>query len=359
MNARRLGCCGVLLGCSALLPAQQGLEDDRGRQDLSRMQRDLQSSRSELDRLIDLRRRHDLGLPPEEDPTAPRPTGPLSSEQRERMQAELREQESATASMLERWNRLRSMAEQLRAEVAERATQPRPEEPFAVVPAPGSAPASAKVEGSGTLRSTPPPAATATGATPGEAPTEAAPAAAAAPVRLPPPRALIHGSSDHLRVGEALCLAGQDLVLRAESARAGGQEEIARQLDHEAKERLQRALAELEPLLAGVEPPLAALFFQGRCRELLFRHAERYDGLSLSRSPREFQQREQEVRDPFVAITGRDVQKQGKRGEIEVLGAWGRAAQAALEHFRWTNVHGTWQPKIAIDSIQWSGEQAP
>jgi hypothetical protein len=357
MSALRATSCCALLWCGVWLPAQQGGDEDRGRQDLSRMQRDLQSSRSELDRLIDLRRRHDLGLPPEEDPTAPRTPAPLSSEQRERLQTELREQESATASMLERWNRLRSMAEQLRAEVAERATMPRPEEPFAVVPPPGS-PAPRLAAGGGT---TPRPGSQPPGPEPTSAPEGSRPANAASPAaepaRLPPPRALIHGSSDHLRVGEALCLAGQDLVLRAEVARTAGQDEVARQLDHEAKERLQRALAELEPLLTAATPPLAALFFQGRCRELLFRHAERYDGLSLGRAPREFQQREQEVRDPFLAITARDVEKQGKRGEIEVLGTWGRAAQAAMEHFRWTNVHGTWQPKIPIESIQWSGEQ--
>lgn len=355
----RLGVvCSVLAGVAGGLRGQ-GVDDDRGRQDLVRMQRDLQSNRSEIDRLIDLRRRHDLGLPPEEDPTAPRAPTSLTPEQRERMLGELREQESATASMLERWNRLRAMAEQLRAEAAERATQPRPEEPFQVVPAPGSMPIRAPVGVSGGGRS---PAA-ATGADrpstiPAATPAQPAPAPIVESATLPPMRALIHGSGDHLRVGEALFLAGQDLALRAEAARTGGHDAVARQLDMEAKERLQRALAELEPLLAGKEPPFAALFFQGRCRELLFRHDERYDGLSLARSPREFQQREQAVRDPFLAITSRDVQKQGARGDVEVLGTWGKAAQVAMEHFRWTNVHGNWQPRVPIDSIQWPGEQS-
>jgi hypothetical protein len=78
------------------------------------------------------------------------------------------------------------------------------------------------------------------------------------------------------------------------------------------------------------------------CLELLFRHAERYEGLDPTTSARDWQRREQEVREPFLKITARDVRKTGARGETEVLGAWGLAAQTALDHFRWMNLHGNY-----------------
>jgi hypothetical protein len=139
-------------------------------------------------------------------------------------------------------------------------------------------------------------------------------------------------------------------------AREQQQEEVARDLDLRAKERLVRAVDELKPLLDATEPPFPALFYLGRSRELLFRLSQRYDGLSLATSTSDYQRREQSVREPFLAIAARDVRKTGERAEIEVLGAWGKAAQSAMEHFRWMNLHAGYDPGAAIQALTWPGE---
>ena len=132
---------------------------------------------------------------------------------------------------------------------------------------------------------------------------------------------------------------------------------VAEAFDERGKQRLERALVELEPLLTKKTPSYAALFCKGRCLELLFRPSIRYDGLSLTRSARLYQQREQEVREPFLAISARDVTKGGERAELDILGPWGTAAQAAVEHFRWINVHGDYEPVTPIGSLTWPGEK--
>jgi hypothetical protein len=326
-------------------------QDDASRGELLRIQRELQQNRSEVERLLDLRRRHDLGLPPEEAWVPPTTGVPASSDQRDRLVRELREQEAATAALMDRWNLLRQQAEQLRQDAAAQVAGPGRDAAYTTMPAPGVPLAS------------PPPARPAGEMAPVAAATPATPAAPAAPsatelLALPPPTGVIHGAEDRLQVAQALLRAGQALAQRAEQARQNAQAEVAAALDQQAKERLVRALDELSSELAQREPGFAALYFQGCCRELLFRHAERYEGLTLAKSPRDYQRREQEVRDSFLAITARDVQKQGARGEIEVLGSWGRAATAAMEHFRWMNVHGSYQPKVDIDAITWSGDKA-
>jgi hypothetical protein len=156
-------------------------------------------------------------------------------------------------------------------------------------------------------------------------------------------------------VARALFLAALALTDRSTEMRQQGHAQAATSLDQEAKDRLMRALESLQPTLARPEPALPDLFLLGRCREALFRLAERLDGLSLAASPREYQRREQEVRDPFVAITARDMtQKDG----VETLGLWGRAAQVALEHFRWMNLHAGFVPKPALESIKWENTRA-
>jgi PAS domain-containing protein len=326
--------------------------EDPAKADLARAERARQQKKREVDELIDRRLRHDLGLPAMPDPTAPRPGGPVSTVDRERLEQEWRDQEAQTSTLLERYNKARALLEQLQAESAAR-TQPRDDQ-YVVVPIPGTTPPR--------QRQQPVPAGAAVSAAdPAQPAGETRPVAEAPRMvpKLEPPKALIQGSADHLRVAQALFKAGQRLADAADDARGLGRLEEALEYDKKAKERLERAVEELAPLLAAKEPPFTALFCLGRCRELLFRHAERHEGLALARSAKEFQKREQEVRDPFLEIARRDVTRKGQRGEIEVLGAWGMAATAAIEHFRWMNVHGNYQPKVAIDSITWSGEKNP
>jgi hypothetical protein len=172
---------------------------------------------------------------------------------------------------------------------------------------------------------------------------------------LDPLRAQIHGSKDHQRVAQSLFKAGQALMDRAVSLRAQGRAEAARELDDRGRERLLRAVDELQPLLQEKQPPFVSLFYLGRCRELLFRYSQRHEGLSLEASRRAFNQRAQEVRDPFLQISARDVSKGGESGDVETLGPWGQAAKTAMEHFRWMNINSRYDATAKIEALTWPG----
>jgi hypothetical protein len=175
-----------------------------------------------------------------------------------------------------------------------------------------------------------------------------------AQAELSPVIGQIHGTEDHGTVARALVGSAEHLVARADGMRERDAA-AAKALDVAAKDRLERALEALRTLIERPAPAYQDLFLQGRCRELLFRLDERHGDLSLRDKPAEYQRREQEVRAPFVAITARDVAAgQGS----ETLGTWGRAAQTALEHFRWMNLHGNYNTKQPLESIKW-GRQAP
>jgi hypothetical protein len=348
----------LLLGVgivAAALAAQQG---DVASPELQRAQRQLQQNRAEVERLVEMRLRHDLGLPTEGDGSEFRPAAPASSDDMERARQELRDQDAATASLLERYNKLKAEADQLHAEAEDRARAAAQAGQFVVVPPANSV--ASRLPGDDPRAPFPRPDVPAAPA--GEAAPAAPPPRAVAAVfdtALQPIRGQIHGSTDHQRVAQALFKAGQALMDRAQLARDQGHAEIAADLDARAKERLVRAADELAPLLAAPQPPYAALFYLGRCRELLFRLAERYDGLSLAAATREYQRREQEVREPFLQIAARDVHKTGQRPEVEVLGEWGKAAQSAMEHFRWMNLHAGYDPRAAIEALTWPGERTP
>jgi hypothetical protein len=168
-------------------------------------------------------------------------------------------------------------------------------------------------------------------------------------------QAQIVGCNDHQRVAAALLKAGQALVDEAAACRVAGDEATAKQLAERAVERLRRAIEVLAPHVRAKDAPFEVLFCQGRALELLFRHAERYDGLAPGAGGREWEKREQEVRTPWLQIAARDVVK---AADAEVLGPWGKAAQTALEHFRWTNLHGSYDAAATIDAIVWPGADA-
>jgi len=349
MNTTRLAAVLLAAVPFASLCAQQG-NDERSQAELTHVQRQLQQNRKQVEDLTDMRFRHDTGLPAEHDAT-PGPVVPVTTETRERLLQEWRDQDAATASLVERFNKAKAMVESLRTEAAERArTAPR-EERFIVVPQAGTAQQSQQSR-------TPVEAidhAPGSGADPRRAPT-----ATALPnivTELGPIRGQIHGSKDHLRVAQSLFKAGQSLLDRGTEARAQNQIGSADALDARGKECLLRAIEELKPLLAEKEPAFPAMFYLGRCRELLFRCAEQHDGLSLVTAAKDYQKREQEVREPFLTISARDVAKKGQRGEVEVLGPWGMAAQAAVEHFRWMNLYGGYKPRTPIESLTWPGEK--
>ena len=319
--------------------------------EIQRTQRQLQQKRAEVDRLVEQRLRHDLGLPlGDADPT---PVADVATDAAtmERMRRDLRTADAETSSLLERFARLQAAVEQLKAETDERTRRELQERTFVAVPQPGDTPP----EG---LRARMPSNAAREVAPPAVPAGETRSATLPDVVQLDPLRAQIHGSSDHQRIAHALFKAGQALFDRGAELRERGDVELARQFDERGKERLDRALAELEPLLSAKQPPFAALFCQGRCRELLFRYSERHEGLSLTKSPRDYQRREQEVREPFLSISARDVVKTGARGEVDLLGPWGQAAQTAIEHFRWMNVHAGYEARTTIEQLTWPGERS-
>ncbi|MCA8974165.1 MAG: hypothetical protein KDC98_05555 [Planctomycetes bacterium] len=330
-------------------PAQLGRDQAA---ELSRLQRIKERKGSEIEQLVDRRLRHDLGLPSEPDPTMRR-VDPLTTGDKERMIRELRDAEGETATYLGRYNKMKNDIEALRAEIEARNATRDEQDSFIVVPSVGSAQRSETVQSpSEAIDTGPRPQGEAQIRTP-ETPTVSEDVA----VQLDRVRGRIQGSEDHLRVAQALFKAGQALMDRAETAREHADAAAARDYDERGKERLGRALAELAPLLDEQQPAYAALFCKGRCLELLFRFSVRYEGLSLQRSAKVFQQREQEVREPFLAISARDVGRTGSHGEVEVLGTWGRSAQVAVEHFRWMNLHAGYRPSTPIESLTWPGEK--
>jgi len=341
-----------LLLCAPLLAQQT---PDQKLAETVRMRRTLQGKRAEVDRLLELRMRHDLGLPTDGNDR----TFVVESESTPRamdsMRRELREQEAMTTSMRQRFEKLRKEVAALRSEAESAVGDASEEHPSVTMPTAGSQlPFAGGREFPSPVDPAPrqPVAPAPAGETAPKKPAAEQPGALA----LDPLRAQIHGSTDHQRVAQALFKAGQALLDRGELERSRGNIEAGRELDARGKERLVRAIEELDPLLQQESPPYVSLFYLGRCRELLFRYSERHEGLSLSESPREFQRREQEVREPFLAISARDVQKGGVRAEVEMLGSWGQAAQTAMEHFRWMNLHAGYDAKATIDSLTWPGE---
>jgi hypothetical protein len=349
----------ALVLVTAALTAQT--RDGKGTDvELARSQRLLQQSKAEAERLLDLRLRHDLGLPTEDSERLFRTSAPVGTEAMERMQQELRDTDAENQNQRQRFNELKAAVEQLRAEAAARAQREQddavqvPTPGSVVVPRPRRQPASAGENVSPTL----PPGADAPFplAETASAPPAAATELVAVTKELDPMRATITGSTDHQRVATSLFRAGQALIERGAVAREQGQPELAKELEERGKDKLLRAVDELAPLLQAKEPPYEALFYLGRCREMLFRHDEQHAGLSMAKAARDYQKREQEVRDPFLQITARDIKKTGARGDIEVLGPWGMAAQTATEHFRWMNLNASYDATAAIAALRWPGD---
>jgi hypothetical protein len=173
---------------------------------------------------------------------------------------------------------------------------------------------------------------------------------------LDPLKAQINGSTDHLRVAQSLFKVGQALMDRGRFLAAKKRTQAAKELDDRAKKRLLRAVEELKPLTSVKDPEYAALFCLGRCLELLFRYSERHEGLSLASTAKKYQTREQLVRDPFLQISARDVHSSGEAGKVEVLGDWGQAAKTAMEHFRWMNLNANYDASAKIEALSWPGQ---
>lgn len=309
--------------------------------------RALQNTSAEVESLIDLRMRHDLGLVAELDDRLVRVENPATPREMATQRRELSELTKSTDYFRGEYEKLRAKVKLLndaataagnRADVGE------------MIPPTGSSRPRQITKASNPTPETMP-------AAPGvEMATSTVERADLGALALDPLRAQIHGSKDHLRVAQALFKVGQALMDRGEELRKQGRIEVARELDDRAKARLERAIKELDPLMAEQEPAYVVLFYLGRCRELMFRYSEHHENLSLAAVPTEYSKRRASVREPFLQISARDVKKIGAAGGVEVLGSWGQAAKTAMEHFRWMNTNATYDATNRIKALTWPGE---
>lgn len=311
--------------------------------------RALQNSTAEVEDLIELRMRHDLGLVTELDDNIVRVEKPTTTRGIARQRRELDELTKTTDYFRGEYEKLRAKVKLLNDAAQHSAT-----DQGQAIPAIGSAPLRpqpAQRQPDGNVRPEIMPAA------PG---VETAPSrvgrADLGALALDPLQAQIHGSKDHLRVAKALFKVGQALMDRGAELRQQNRPEAARELEFRARARLDRAIEELKPLSSVAEPEYVVLFYLGRCRELLFRFSERHEQLSLETNPAEYGRRRQLVRKPFLDISARDVQKGGADGTLEKLGSWGQAAKTAMEHFRWMNTNATYDALPRIEALTWPGE---
>ena len=284
--------------------------------------RALQNTTAEVEQLIDLRIRHDLGLVAELDDSLVRVDKPTTTRDMAKQRSELSTLTQETNYFRGEWEKLRAKVKLLNEAATAITVQP---DPGAMIPRMGStnprpAPISRPTARTPETR----PTARTPATTPAAAGVEMAPSRVAradlGALALDPLRAQIHGSKDHLRVAQALFKVGQALVDRAHELRQQGRAEPAKQLDDRAKLRLERAIKELEPLTSVKEPAYVVLFYLGRCRELLFRYSERHENLSLTTMPAEYARRRQLVREPFLQISARDAEQVGSASAVEVLG---------------------------------------
>ncbi|MFN3243512.1 MAG: hypothetical protein ACE37K_18555 [Planctomycetota bacterium] len=348
----------IALSLATALAAQEPLNPDQVAEQRRLAQRALEHNESQVERLIDMRLRHDLGLLPSLDDDVVRVQRSTSSRDMDRMRSELQDIQARNTVLAGEYDKVRRMVADLNRKARESAAEPDPGQ-FVPVPSPGARVSS---NGANARRnpSRPNQSRLNQGSRMPAAPAGESQASKVEPsdlgsLALDPLRAQIHGSKDHQRVAQSLFKAGQALMDRAVSLRAQGRVEAARELDDRGRERLLRAVDELQPLLQEKQPPFVSLFYLGRCRELLFRYSQRHEGLSLEASRRAFNQRAQEVRDPFLQISARDVSKGGESGDVETLGPWGQAAKTAMEHFRWMNINSRYDATAKIEALTWPG----
>ncbi|MGK0301555.1 MAG: hypothetical protein ACI89X_002434 [Planctomycetota bacterium] len=336
--------------CSLVLPfvvsSMLTAQSDVGEQ-YRMVGRALQQNDAEVEYLLDLRMRHDLGLIAGLDEDIVRIDKQMTTSQMSVGYLELEKIRDNTQHFRTMYEKLAAQARLLA--VATKADNPVPQA-GRQVPSVGSSMGRGDSAATGSPSTTP--AAPGVEMVPQRVSTDDLGALA-----LDPLIAQIHGSTDHLRVAKALFKVGQVLVQRAQELRVQGRVEAAKEFDARAKIKLDLAVVELGPLLEPKDPDFVTLFYHGRCLELLFRHSERYEGLALDTAQREFQRREQDVRDPFLQITARDIKMTGEAGATEVIGLWGQAAKTAMEHFRWMNVHSGFDQTAKIQSLTWPGER--
>lgn len=345
MNCRAL----LTLTVAATMSAQDPVADSQLSEQLRLAERALQRVTADVERLVDMRMRHDLGLLGELDEEVVRVEVGASSREMDRMRRALADLQARNAVLAGQ----QDVAQRLLAERdGARAPQEFVDGAFVPVPRVGVRVADA-------------PETDGRRAAGGQAAASPAGEVRPATVRpeelgalaLDPIQVQIHGSADHLCVARSLYKAGQALMDRAALLRRHGRADAAKQLDDRGRERLDRALHELKQVNERRDAPFVALFYQSRCLELLFRYDERYESedgerLSLMTDARRFNVRAQEVRDPLLRIVSAP-EVPGRDADEE----WRQAAKTAMEHFRWMNIHAGYDTTARIQGVTWPGEE--
>jgi len=318
-------------------------------------ERALQRVTADLERLIDMRLRHDLGLIAGLDQDVVHVEGEVTSRAMDRMRGELKELQAHNDVLAGEYDGVQQLVAKLNQQAGGSAPVQVPTAPFVQRPPTERSALQPAYVGAGdvvaadttAIQADPVPAAPL-----GETQRATVDREALGALALDPVQNYIDGSEDHLRVARALYQAGQALVDRGATLRRHGRQDAADALDERAKQRLERAIAVLEPVTSGDDAPFATLFYLSRCRELMFRIDERGGRLSLQGNRREYQSRSEAVRAPLLRITGA-TEEQGVSGDQE----WRQAAKTAMAHFRWMNLHGSYDVTDKIKELTWPGKK--
>lgn len=328
--------CGVVLLMLAVFASHASAQDDviSLERRLQMLRERFQTRQTDEQRLLDLRIRHDMGLPVHGDHyfVLPEDLAAMSGDQ---ATEQLKNEEAEVSSLMDRLESLRTELGLRRKELP-RSPDIAPGERWISVPVVGSLPDT-------TWRSLESPQSRsqagleeATGATPGPMDPEVL--------------AVIRGSTNHSAVAGSLYSLAASLLRAARRLREEGRVEEARSLDEKARVRLEFALRELEPLVSVANPTLVDLFHQGKCLEERFNLDTRYTGLKDSRNSKVYAERYEAMRQPFLVIRSRD---QSVVDGNQRLGSWAQSADTALRLIQWMNDFGDYKPTIEIDSIQW------
>ena len=324
----------VFCGCVVAVSAQQERSSAQLAAEIAQAHHELEQARVLGAQLLDARIRSDLGLPTQDNLEIFRVATPATTKSIEEAQHILAQEDARTVGLLNRYERLKTLVDRLQL-TGVNEPAPRNDAEWITVPSPGQRLANEGQETAQPVTS--------------DSPEQPAPVRVVS--NLSPIRAQIAGSSDRRLIARSLFDAGEELFDRSEQLRRQKQPEAAKDQAEEAIERLRRAESELLASMESTSPEFIDLFYLGKSRELLFLLEERLGLLSLKGNVAKFQERAQEVREPFLKIRAQDFVLDSDG--LKRPGPWAVAADAALDHIRWRNLHAGYKPSISPRSIQW------
>jgi hypothetical protein len=320
-------CMLVGLGAVDAAPAQTRMNAAALRSELEQKQRRLAEVASLEERLLELRIRHELGLPVRggnyfgltADDRDHAEVG--GRDRQEREEAETRRLSERVADLQVQLDSAREMARTrppALAALGQPATAPPWSEPTMTEPLVGPG------------LTTEPSARTPTDPAPIPTP-EPTPAAPLADVATTPQR-MVPAPRDAATAGRLLLLAGEARL--REASRIAGDDATAAALRDKGRALLTEARQTLDPLVAPATARPVDMFLMARCLEQLG-EIEKADSM-------------------YARIMSRDF-VEGADGTKE-FGPWGLAAQAAKSTMAWLADTGGWRPVRDVDAIRWDGK---